>query len=237
MKSFAIAAACLLLATFSSGECVVVTNANLELPTFQASSRRVRITAVREGKVLGNVRVLFYRNTFYRNTDEVSLELTLTTDKQGVVLAPNLALGRYRILAFGPEHEFAEVYLEISDKGGRQTNSFLLTIPPTFPLEKASDIEAALITYRLREFKGHVIDPSGAFVPGALVQVFRKSSPTEPVAKIKADNDGSFAASLAPGIYTVFVSSQGFKKQVVGFEIDPGGEAKDLRVELRIGSC
>jgi hypothetical protein len=232
MKVLAITAACLLSATLSSGECVEVTGANPRLPAFQSSSRRVRITAVQEGKALGNVRVLFYLST-----DEVNPKLALTTDKQGVVLAPDLAPGRYRILAFGPEQESAEAYLEVSEKGGTQANSFLMAIPPTFLPEKGSDIEAAPIAQHVREFKGRVIDQSGAFVPGALVQVFRKGSLAEPVAKIKAGNEGSFVASLGPGMYVGFISSQGFKKQIVGFEIGPSGEAKDLRVELRVGFC
>ncbi len=127
MKVLAITAACLLSATFSFGECMEVTGANSRLPAFQSSSRRVSITAVQEGKALGNVRVLFYLST-----DEVNPKLALTTDKQGVVLAPDLAPGRYRILAFGPEQESAEAYLEVSEKGGTQANSFLMAIPPTF---------------------------------------------------------------------------------------------------------
>src|SRR4029077_284131 len=131
MKVLAVAAVCLLLATFSFGECVVVTVANLELPTFQSSSRRVRITTVQDGKALGNVRVVFYLTT-----DEVNPRLTLTTDKQGMVLAPDVPPGHYRILATGPEHEYSEVYLEVSDQDRTKTNSFLMAIPPTFLPEK-----------------------------------------------------------------------------------------------------
>jgi hypothetical protein len=233
MKALAIAAACLLLATLSHGECVEVTVVNPALPTFQAASRRIRITALQEGRALANVSILFYLTT-----DEVNPKLALTTDKQGAVLAPDLAPGHYRVLAIGPDHESAEINLEVSDKDGTQPSSFLMAIPPTFLPEKASDIEAAPITEHVREFKGHVTDPSGAFVPGALVQVFRRGSPsTESVAKIKADNEGYFVASLAPGKYVVVISSQGFFKKIVGFEIGPEGEAKDLRVEMRIGFC
>jgi hypothetical protein len=232
MKVFAIAAVCLFLATLSSAECVVVAGGNPTLPRFQASSRRIRITALQEGKALSDVVV-----SFYLTTDNAHPKLTLATDKQGVALVSDLAPGHYRILAVGPEHESAEVYLDVSDKPGAQTNSFLLTIPPTFLPEKASDIDAVAVTQHIREFKGRVIDPSGAFVPGALVQVFRKSSPAEPVAKIKADSGGLFTASLDPGIYVLFVSSQGFVKAPVGFEIGPSAEEKGLRVELRIGHC
>jgi len=227
MKTPAIAAAYLLLATLSSAECVTVPGRKPGLPTFQSSSRRIQITAVQDGEALGNVRFLFYLES-----DDVHSKLALTTDKQGIVLAPELAPGHYRILAIGPEHEFAEAYLEVVGKHGKKTNAFLLTIPPTFLPQKKSDIEAAPITEHVRDFKGHVVDPSGAFVPGALVQAYRKDSPSEPVAiaKIKADDNGSFAESFAPGKYVVFVSSQGFGKTVIGFDVGPGGDAKELQV-------
>jgi len=193
----------------------------------------VRITALQDGKALENVRLLFYLRKVAGDP-----KLALTTDKQGVVLATDLAPGRYRILAIGPTYESAEVYLDISEKAGTQTNSFLISIPPTFLPETVSAIDAAPITEHVREFKGHVADPSGAFVPGALVQVFRQGAPSaESVARIKADSDGVFSASLAPGKYVVFISSPGFFKKIVGFAIGPEGEAKDFRVEMRIGFC
>lgn len=232
MRTLTIATACLLLATLSSAECVTLPGRKPGLPMFQSSSRRIQVTAVQDGRALGNVRFLFYLES-----DDVNPKLALTTDKQGVVLAPNLAPGHYRILAIGPENESTEAYLDVTGKGGKRMNSFLLAIPPTFLPQRASDIDRAPLTENVREFKGHVEDAGGAAIAGALVQVYRKDSPSEPVVKIKADNAGSFTASLAPGKHVVFVSSLAFEKKAVGFEIGPAGEAKDLRVELRVGSC
>jgi hypothetical protein len=234
MRALAIAAACLLLAVLSYGECVTVFGDAPGVPTFRSSSRRIRFTSLQEGKPLGNVQVILYLKT-----DNLNPKLALTTDNQGVAFVPDLAPGHYRIVAIGPEHEFAEVYLEVTDKRRKKTNSFLLTIPPTFLPQKKSDIEAAPITEHIRELKGHVEDYSGAYVPGALVQVYRKDSQSEPVAiaKIKADNNSSFAAALAPGKYVVFVSSPAFVPKATGFEIGPEGEAKELHVLLKVGSC
>ena len=127
MRPLSIAAACLLLASLSAGECLTVTGTGPGVTTFHLSSRRIRITTLQEGKTLENVRVLFYLTT-----DDVNPKLALTTDKHGVALGSDLAPGRYRILAFGPEQESAGMYLEVKDKGGSRTSSFLLNIPPAF---------------------------------------------------------------------------------------------------------
>jgi Carboxypeptidase regulatory-like domain len=234
MRSLAIAITCLVFAILSRAECVTVTGVDPTLPTFHASSRRIRITALQEGKPLANVQIIFYLKA-----DDLHPKLALMTDSFGSALATDLAPGQYRILAIGPEKEFTAVYLEVPNQGRSRTNSFLLGIPPTFLPQKAEDIEAAPITEHIREFKGYVADPSGSFVPGALVQIYRKESQSDPVAvaKIKADNSGSFGVPLSAGKYVVFVSSPGFVTKIVGFEIEQEGEPKDLRIEMRIGSC
>ena len=232
MKMLAATAAALLLATGVSAECVVVAGATPEIPTFQAATQRIRMTALQNGKALENVRVLFYLGSA-----ELNPKLVLITDKKGEILTTGLAPGPYRVRAIGPEPEFTEVYVQVADKLGTETTSFLLAIPSTFPTVKVSEISGAAVTEHIREFKGHVGDPSGAFVPGAFVQVFRNGAPNDAVVKIKADRDGLFSASLAPGQYVVFVSSPGFSNKVMGFEVSPNGEAKDLLLSLRIGFC
>jgi carboxypeptidase family protein len=226
MKLLTIAAACFLLTSFARAECVSLP------PSFRPSSRRIRITTVQDGKPRRNVRILLYSTS-----DDVNSRLSLTTDQQGVAMVPELSPGHYRIVAIGGEFESAELYLEVSEKAGKDISSFLIAIPPMFPPQKASDVDDVPITEHIQEFRGHVEDPMGVFVPGALVQVFRKGSHAESVARIKADKTGSFVASLAPGNYVAFVRSLGFSKQIVGFDIGPRGQARDLCVAMRIASC
>ena len=54
-----------------------------------------------------------------------------------------------------------------------------------------------------------VVDPSGAFVPDAIVQVVGMHN--TPVIKIEADVRGRAAMSLDPGIYFLIVTARGFK--------------------------
>jgi hypothetical protein len=232
MKIPAIAAACLLLAACARAECMLDVNAKRAQPAFQASFRRIRVTTVQEGKSLRNVQVqLFPAN------DDAHPKLSLVTDEQGVALIPEIAPGRYRVVAAGPDMEITQMYLNVSSKGGTRTSSFLMALPPTFRPEPTSDIDGAPIKEHLQEFKGRVETPNGSSAAGALVQVFRQGSHAESVAKIRVDKDGSFAALLAPGLHVAFVRTSGWAKQVIGFEITSGGQAKDLRVELQIPWC
>jgi hypothetical protein len=240
MRELLLILVCSLSAALATAECVEVTSGPAT-SVFRISARSVRITAVQDGKPLANVRLSFnFQDDLTQIQSRLAAnnsKLVLTTDKHGNAMAPDLAAGKYQVTAIGPEHEYAELYLQVADSKAKETSSFLIKVPPTFPPEKAPDVQNAPIQEHIREFRGRVIDPSGGFVPGALVQVYRQDSPSEPMAKIKANDDGTFAAVLAPGKYVVFVSSEGFFKNAAGFEIAPEGEAKDLLVALRIAYC
>ena len=161
MKVLTIAAACLFFNTLSSGECVVVETGRGEMPAFQRSSRRVRITTVHYGKARGDVQLIFFPTRKNQST------LSLSTDERGVALVPALAPGHYRVEAIGPEKEVAQLYLDVSNRAGKQTSSFLMAVPPTFPQEQASDVDGASIREHVRQFKGRVEDPTGAAVPAS----------------------------------------------------------------------
>jgi hypothetical protein len=240
MREFLLILVCSLSGALATAECVEVTS-GAAASVFRISARSVRITAEQDGKPLPNVRLSF---NFQGDLSQIqsrsaanNSKLVLTTDKHGNAMAPDLAAGKYQVTAIGPEHEYAELYLQVADSKAKETSSFLIKVPPPFLRERAADVQKAPIQEHIRDFRGRVIDPSGAFVPGALVQVYRQDSPSEPAAKIKANDDGTFAAILAPGKYVVFVSSEGFFKKVVGFTIGTDGEPKALRLELRVGFC
>lgn len=239
MRELLLILLCSLSGALATAECVAVTSGPAA-SVFRISARSVRITAVQDGKPLANVRSSFNSQADLSQIQSRSAannsKLVLTTDKHGNARAPDLAPGKYQVTAIGPEHEYAELYLQVADSKAKETSSFLIKVPPTFLPERA-DVQNAPIQEHIREFRGRVIDPSGAFVPGALVQVYRQDSPSEPAAKIKANDDGTFAAILAPGKYVVFVSSEAFFKKVVGFTIGTDGEPKALRLELRVGFC
>jgi hypothetical protein len=223
MKSVAGATATLLFAASVPAECVTVSGVLPNAPKVVASNGRIRLTTLQDVKALPGVRVFFYLAH-----DEAHPKLTFTTDNQGMVLATGLAPGQYRVIAVRPEQETTEILLEVKHGAGSETNSYLVKVPPTFLPEKPAAVEAAAITETVKKFEGRVLDPSGAVVPGALVQVYRKEAPNAPVAKIKAGQDGSFSEALSPGRYVVFVTSQGFFKKVIGFDIVPRAERRNF---------
>ena len=49
-----------------------------------------------------------------------------------------------------------------------------------------------------------VVDQSGAIIPNAFAQVFRKEPPLELAAKVRADEEGKFSARLPAGSYAGF---------------------------------
>src|SRR5436309_2224135 len=60
---------------------------------------------------------------------------------------------------------------------------------------------------------GHVIDPTGSVVPGAIVRVTNVN--TNVTTQTETNNEGSYRIfSLVPGTYTVTIERTGFKKFV-----------------------
>lgn len=82
---------------------------------------------------------------------------------------------------------------------------------------------------------GRVVDTSAAAVPGATVTV---SDPARGTNEVSTTNDqGLFQAPyLLPGIYTVTVELQGFKKYVRENIIVPVAETIDVQVVLEVGN-
>jgi carboxypeptidase family protein len=229
MKIFTTAAGCLLLTSFVSAECVVVQ------PLFQPSSQKVHIIALGDGKPLRDAKLEFFLAT------EKQSRLSLSTDQQGVVATPLLHPGLYRIVATAPGNLLAELYLDVSETSGKQAKSFVMDltpVPPAVPtLTNLAIAEKTPVTERIQGFRGLVVDPVGAPIPGAEIQVLRKGSVGEIVVTLKSDEAGRFAAPLAGGTYVAFVRMLAFRTEVVGFEIAGGASAKSVRISMQIGRC
>ena len=191
------------------------------------SARKVQITALRDGKPLSDVRLSFYLGS------ERSLQLSITTDQLGVGVTPKLAVGSYVVEAEGESsYEFAEMGLNVADRK-EQISAFKMIIPRG-PEVKLSEVESTPVTEQLREFSGQVVDQSGAIIPNAFAQVFRKEPPLELAAKVRADEEGKFSARLPAGSYVAFVTSRYFATTVVGFSIKSENSSRQLNVVLKV---
>jgi hypothetical protein len=238
IKAFTIATACLLAAGVSAGECVTVwSGPAIPEPIYQQASREVRILAVQDGKPLVGASL----SVFFGAEDKASL--LLATDQRGLAVVSRLRPGRYHIVALSPDRlDTAVLYMEVPEKAAAQTSSFLIDLTASDlgpPITLAAPaVNTAPINDYIRQFKGVVSDVTGAVIPKAQVQVYRRGEEVkEPVAKLRADVSGRFSAQLAPGAYVAFLESPGFKTRIVGFEIGPQLQAKDLQIQLVVGGC
>lgn len=78
---------------------------------------------------------------------------------------------------------------------------------------------------------GHVVDPSGALIPGATIAI--QSSTGAPVAHLSTDATGSYAAAgIAPGQYVVTATAAGFTPASSPLLTLAGGQ--NLRADLTI---
>src|SRR5215467_6815387 len=92
----------------------------------------------------------------------------------------------------------------------------------------------AQVTSRLT---GSVVDPTGAAVAGAIVDVQLQGG-TKPVASMPTTSDGLFAfTGVAPGTYDVIVTSAGFRKHTDrNVLLTAGAETAMPVIKLEVGS-
>jgi len=229
MKVIMTLAGIALSATFVVAECVVVE------PVYHHSSEKIRITALLDGKPLKDAKLEFSPMT------ENKTPISLSTDRHGVASASEVPPGRYRVVATGRDKLLAELYLDVSKASRNQPTLFVMNLgAPITRVPSAGAAweaaEKAPVTELVREFGGLLLDPSGASIPGAEIQVLRKDSQPAVVAKLKSDEAGRFATRLADGTYVAFIQMPGFRRQVLAFEVARTAGPKQLRISMQIGS-
>jgi hypothetical protein len=226
------AVACMLsVPAVGAPSCVEVHT--IEETRWQHSGPLVRITTLRDGKPLGNVRVVFELQ------NDPHSQIPFVTNQQGVVNSLPLPAGRYHVNANGPEspNEYADMFIEVAGQRRKTISALSMIIPPVFPIEKLADVETTPVREHLRKFHGLLQDQTASPIGRAFVQVFRKEKPFEEAAKLRTDEEGRFEAKLAPGAYVAFFSYSGFREERRGFTIGLDGDVKPLSIRLQVGSC
>lgn len=91
---------------------------------------------------------------------------------------------------------------------------------------------------RFREIRGVVLDPSGAVIPGASIDVIRKGGKAnEPIAGLQSDPSGRFLIPVSDGDYFVLISSPGFTSRALQITVSASGSADDLQLILMVGQA
>jgi Carboxypeptidase regulatory-like domain len=226
----AIAATCLFLVSTARPECVVVEDTSKP----QEASSHVRVAVILGNKPLKGVKVDFYQ-------PPSQLRYSVSTDENGFAAPPELASGDYNVVATLNDDVSTTLWLRVVGKEGVTALSMDLTAPiqqSQLMLDAAKrKAEELPIREHVRRFQGTVIDFSGAIVPGARIEVMRKG-PREKnvILQIKTDAKGTFSAPLQEGSYIAFFFTQGFRTEIVPFEVKKDGSG-EMRIALTIGRC
>jgi hypothetical protein len=167
----------------------------------------------------------------------------LSIGESGIAVLPPLAPGRYVVEARAPNNLGRSICLDISKSKRRQGSSFdmFLTPLPPAPLSAEQMLAAAesdAPSEHLQEFRGVLVDPSGAGIAGSVIQIYPKGARLRsdaPSAKVVTGAGGRFVKPLADGNYAAVVMTPGFRPKIIIFEITHLGSAQDLRISLEIG--
>lgn len=90
---------------------------------------------------------------------------------------------------------------------------------------------------RVRVFQGRVVDPTGAPIPGAIVEVRADCGRTDRVKGIVTDKRGRFKLGrLKRGSYAFKITFDGFQSVVGQLEIAPtANEETPVKIILKVG--
>ena len=92
------------------------------------------------------------------------------------------------------------------------------------------------VTWQTKVFAGAVKDPSGAPIPNASIQIFKKGELDEwNGTLLYADQYGRFTVPLPDGEYLAFFQSSGFQSRIAAFEINPQADQAVVSVILQVG--
>jgi hypothetical protein len=235
MRTLLIAVLCLLCAHMAFAECVEVTPSNFSFGlTPLPSSRNAQITVNLDGKPLPNAKLIVY-------TAEGRFLWSALADAHGVAELRDLKSGRYVVVANANEAG-REILLDVSAKSEKSASLFSLDLVNTFALPYfggrwLEKLEAGPSEH-FPKFTGAVLDPSGAAVAGAEIEIYPASSwDRAGLVHLIADQDGHFFARLPDGTYRAIIHMAGFRPHPVVFRIQHDEDTKEFKAVLEVGSC
>jgi hypothetical protein len=218
------------------------------------SSRVVRLALIDDGKPTAGAKVELYLIGSSGRAEKPIV--ILVSDRSGLIKSPKLSEGLYEIVAMAESKHRADILLEISSHYGRRATAFKMELQPIdVPHVVRQHVAPQVATFpnvaienHLQVFRGTIVDPSGAVIPGASIHIFRQGTEHATlVQELKAGQSGEFEAKLDYGTYVAQFSSPGFSTKLLGFEIlDSASEAltvtlkvssQQLIVTLKLASC
>ena len=219
---------------FFLGEAVTAC-VRVEAPTRkQPSTKNATITVLLDGKPTGQVR-LHVRLPGQQGRRSVQ------TDPDGNAMLTDLPEGTSCLLAVGEHHLTSSLCLDVPKLAATEKSSFYMVLGPATsslsPEDRIDVLEQSPPSVRVKSLNGTVLDPLGAVIVMAEIQVYRRGAyPRNPSALLKTDGSGRFAASLEPGVYPAIFRIRGFKAEILGVEVVRDGGKRELRQTLQVAS-
>jgi hypothetical protein len=202
----------------------------------KSQARNAKITVLLSGKPQRNVKLT------------VSLPASqgvrsFLSDSDGNVMLKDLPEGMSCVTATVEDNLKDVLCLQVPAHSKHDVSSFsmILAAPALPPANSFADgvrrAEQSPPSQRLIKLAGTVADKTGAVIPGAEVQVFKRGKyPDEVLTTVKTNDVGHFAPTLEPGIYTIIIRMFGFSSTFVEVEISPDGTESELHKTLQVAT-
>lgn len=210
----------------------------IEIVQIVKSSQQPRITTDQFARPLSGVRIEVYRG-FGASCSQPkgNAQLVLVADAQGSAVLPKLPQGKYYLLAQAQPNLRANLCLNISSHVTATSREFTLNLAPCDPDPTYEQIiagtESAPDFQTVPEFRGEVLDPTGAPIRRATIEVvFKGTGGKKYAANLQTDALGRFFANLPEGGYVAFFRGQGFENRVVGLTISKAEGHGEIQIKL-----
>ncbi len=213
--------------TIAAAQCGVVTTENPPMGV----STKVRLTVMAYGKALPGVSV------GVSQAGKAPL-FKVSTDDHGLAVLPPLKPGLYTMVLASGDVLLSESQLQAMEHPEGKACELSINLKPTGTAQVLGVTARMSVEERVREFKGVVVDTSGAAVPGVLIEVYPRDSEAKSKGiQLKADENGHFSTPLADGTYTVLARMRAFRIWFQVFEVARDGQAKELHPLLEVDHC
>ncbi|MGC1484046.1 MAG: carboxypeptidase-like regulatory domain-containing protein [Candidatus Acidiferrum sp.] len=221
--------------TLTVSACAATTDACVFVNGWETkpSSKNAEVLLLLNGKPQANARltVISASPTGWR---------FIATGPDGTAMLEDLSRGITCVTATDQKELFAALCLRVSAQSESSVSQFRMSLTPTPPhtsslYARVQELKESPPALTVRSLRGTVMDPVGAVIPKAEVQVYKRDSyPHSPVKILSTNETGEFSDLLEPGIYTVIVRASGFAAECLAVEIRRDDKECELRQILDV---
>lgn len=203
---------------------------------------RVQLRFTLEGKPLpgANVELYFGKPSA---TNDLPYE-TGVTGSDGITVTSELSVATFYIRALSRDHQIADFTLDapLERELHAIEGNIELLATPLAPVEDSepccagcSAVVDKTLQAELRALRGVVVDPVGAIISKAIIDVYQNEESKRVIVHLTTDDAGRFASELAPGKYLVIFKACGFDAQKVVVTVGTDGW-RGMQVGLGLAS-